>query len=72
MFSVISEAQFTGFLESSVKLTEFGTANNTTEASLNNNLGFFTMFLLAVKQCTRSPDYFSFDPCFEPCFGRLK
>lgn len=52
MFSVISEGQFTGFLESSVKLTVFGTANNTTDASLNNSLGLCTMFLLAVKQCT--------------------
>lgn len=53
MFSVITEGQFTELLESSVKLTVFGAANNTTEASLNNSLGLFTMFLLAVK-CTSS------------------
>lgn len=66
MFSVIGKGHFTGFIESSVKLIEFGTANNTTEAPLNNNLGLFTMFLLAVKQCTNSTDYFRFDPCFDP------
>lgn len=72
MFSVISKDQLTRFLESSVKLTEFGTANNTTEASLNNNLGLFTMFLLAAKHCTNSTDYFRFDACFDPWFGRFK
>lgn len=58
MFSVISVGLFTRFLESSVKLTEFGTANNTTEASLKNSSGLFTMFLSAVKQCTSSTNYF--------------
>lgn len=62
MFSVISDGQFTGFLESFVKLTEYGTGNNTTEASLKNNFGLFVVFLLTVKQCTSSRDYFRFDP----------
>ena len=49
VFSVISEGQFTGFLESSVRLTEFGTANNATEDFVSNTSGLFTPFLLAVK-----------------------